>query len=191
MAKAVFQRNQKVWVESVGAWAIVERIDAVWAKGFDEPVRVTYDVGLGRAFHAHELRAEDPMGEESEDQPAASTGWRLMRARNTWQTPEECATHPYPGTYPVVVTDTSDWGGWRVPGAEYDRDPHRIEWQSRLIASTPALRQIARELLALVAESPQDVPPALESLARKAKAIERFLAEVPEPQDPSVAANVA
>ena len=29
MAKAVFQRNQKVWVESVGAWAIVERIDPV------------------------------------------------------------------------------------------------------------------------------------------------------------------
>jgi hypothetical protein len=191
MAKAVFQRNQKVWVESVGAWAIVERIDAVWAKGFDEPVRVTYDVGLGRAFHAHELRPEDPMGEESEDQAAAASGWRLMRARNKWQTPEECATHPFPGTYPVVVTDSSDWGGWRVPGAEYDRDPHRIEWQARLIASTPALRQIARELLALAAESPQDVPPALEGLARKAKAIERFLAEVPEPQDPSASANVA
>ncbi|HZZ87269.1 MAG TPA: hypothetical protein VFE13_02950 [Caulobacteraceae bacterium] len=190
MAKAVFQRNQKVWVESVGAWAIVERIDAVWAKGFDEPVRVTYDVGLGRPFHAHELRPEDPMGAESEDQTAASASWRLMRARNKWQTPEECATHPFPGTYPVVVTDTSDWGGWRVPGAEYDRDPHRIEWQARLIASTPALRQIARELLSLMAEA-TDAPPALEALARKAKAIERFLAEVPEPQELSDAANVA
>src|SRR5579872_2219871 len=104
MAKAVFQRNQKVWVESVGAWATVERIDPVWAKGFDEPVRVTYDVGLGRAFLAHELRPEDPSGEEIEDVAAAS-GWRLMRARNKWQTPEECASHPFPGTYPVVVTD--------------------------------------------------------------------------------------
>jgi len=46
MAKAVFQRNQRVWVDSVGAWASVERIDAIWAKGFDEPLRVTYDVGL-------------------------------------------------------------------------------------------------------------------------------------------------
>ncbi|MEJ0064929.1 MAG: hypothetical protein WDM85_05445 [Caulobacteraceae bacterium] len=151
MAKAVFQRNQKVWVESVGAWAIVEKIDAVWAKGFDEPVRVTYEVGLGRPFLAHELRAEDPTGDEPED-IGASTGWRLMRARNKWQTLEECASHPYPGTYPVVVTDLGDWGGWRVPGAEYDRDPHRIEWQARLIASTPALRQIAKELFAMVAD---------------------------------------
>jgi hypothetical protein len=190
MAKAVFQRNQKVWVESVGAWAIVERIDAIWAKGFDEPVRVTYDVGLGRPFLAHELRPEDPLGEEGDDGMMAS-GWRLMRARNKWQTPEECALHPYPGTYPVVVTDAGDWGGWRVPGAEYDRDPHRIEWQARLIASTPALRQIARDLLQLAAESPHDVPPAVEELARKARAIERFLSEVPEPDLQNEAANVA
>jgi hypothetical protein len=189
MAKAVFQRNQKVWVESVGAWAIVERIDAVWAKGFDEPVRVTYDVGLGRAFHAHELRAENPTGDTPEDTAAAS-GWRLMRARNKWQTLEECAAHPYPGTYPVVVTDLGDWGGWRVPGAEYDRDPHRIEWQARLIACTPALRQIARDVLALVSET-ADVPVELEALARRTRAIERFLAEVAEPDDVAEAANVA
>ena len=25
MAKAIFQRNQKVWVESVGAWAVIEK----------------------------------------------------------------------------------------------------------------------------------------------------------------------
>ena len=190
MAKAVFQRNQKVWVESVGAWAMVERIDPVWAKGFDEPVRVTYDVGLGRPFLAHELRPEDPTGDEVEDIGAAS-GWRLMRARNKWQTLEECASHPYPGTYPVVVTDLGDWGGWRVPGAEYDRDPRRIEWQARLIASTPALRQIARELLVLVVDSPLDIPPALEDLARKVRAIERFLAEVAEPEQPAETANVA
>jgi hypothetical protein len=189
MAKAVFQRNQKVWVESVGAWAIVERIDAVWAKGFDEPVRVTYDVGLGRAFHAHELRAEDPTGDTPHDTAAAS-GWRLMRARNKWQTLEECAAHPYPGTYPVVVTDLGDWGGWRVPGAEYDRDPHRIEWQARLIACTPALRQIARDVLALVSES-ADVPPELQDLARRTWAIERFLAEVAEPDEAAEAAHVA
>jgi hypothetical protein len=190
MAKAIFQRNQKVWVESVGAWAIVERIDAVWAKGFDEPVRVTYDVGLGRPFQAHELRPEDPTGDAAEDDAAAS-GWRLMRARNKWQTPEECASHPFPGTYPVVVTDLGDWGGWRVPGAEYDRDPHRIEWQARLIASTPALRQISREVLALVAEAPSDASKALEDLARKARAIERFLAEAPEPEEMAATANVA
>jgi hypothetical protein len=190
MAKAIFQRNQKVWVESVGAWAFVERIDPVWAKGFDEPVRVTYDVGLGRPFLAHELRPEDPTGDEVEDIGAAS-GWRRKRARNKWQTLEECASHPYPGTYPVVVTVLGDWGGWRVPGAEYDRDPRRIEWQARLIASTPALRQIARELLVLVVDSPLDIPPALEDLARKVRAIERFLAEVAEPEQPAETANVA
>ncbi len=52
MAKAIYQRNQKVWVESVGVWATIEKIVPVWAKGFDEPVRVTYDVGLGREFQA-------------------------------------------------------------------------------------------------------------------------------------------
>ena len=178
MAKATFQRNQKVWVDSVGAWAVIEKIEPVWAKGFEEPVRVTYDVGLGKPFLAHELRPEDPIGiEESLEEP----GWRLMRARNKWQTPEDCAFHPYPGTYPVVVTDSTDWGGWRVPGAEYDRDPRKIEAQARLIAQAPSLRAIVRELLHLFSESPEDTPPAVEELARKAMAIERFLAEVPAP----------
>jgi len=58
MAKAVFHRNQRVWVESVGAWAVVEKIVPVWAQGFDEPVKISYDVGLGRNFQANELRAE-------------------------------------------------------------------------------------------------------------------------------------
>ncbi|HUZ11998.1 MAG TPA: hypothetical protein VMU93_03995 [Caulobacteraceae bacterium] len=177
MAKAVFQRNQKVWVESVGAWVLIEKIEPVWAKGFDEPVRVTYEVGLGRPFLAHELRAEDPVAQD--ETADGAPGWRLMRARNKWQTSEECAHHPYPGTYPIVVTDAGDWGGWRVPGAEYDRDPRKIEQQARLIASAPALRRLARELLELAAEAPDDVPPALLGLARQALAIERYLAEIP------------
>ena len=176
MAKAVFQRNQKVWVESVGAWAVIERIEPIWAKGFEEPVKVTYDVGLGRAFAAHELRAEDPVGEEPNE---AGPGWRLMRARNKWQTPDETTHHPYPGTYPVVVTDSGDWGGWRVPGAEYDRDPRKIEFQARLIASSPALRSLARKLLEMIAEAPDDAPPAMQDLARQAVAIERYLMEIP------------
>jgi hypothetical protein len=180
MAKAAFQRNQRVWVESVGAWAVIERIDAVWAKGFDEPVRVTYDVGLGRPFQAHELRREDPVGLALLiDGPA----WRLMRARNKWQAPSDCAHHPYPGTYPVVVTDATDWGGWRVPGAEYDRDPHKIEFQARLIAQAPALRAIIRELLRAVGGDPDDAPPALQEIAREALAIERFLSDTPAPAE--------
>jgi len=176
MAKASFQRNQRVWVESVGAWAVVERIVPIWAKGFDEPVKLTYDVGLGRDFQAHELRGED----DGADADVGADGhWRLLRAKNKWQTPEDCAHHPYPGTYPVVVTDPNDWGGWRTPGAEYDRDPRKIEHQARLIASAPRLLALAQQLVALVKESPEDAPPAVAELARRAVAIERFLAEVP------------
>jgi len=174
MAKAVFQRNQRVWVECVGAWALIERIEPVWAKGFDEPVRITYDVGLGRPFLASELKAEEPAGEAAE-----GPGWRLMRVRNKWQSAEDCAHHPFPGTFPVVVTDETDWGGWRVPGAEYDRDPRRIEFQARLIASAPALRALARAMLELVVEAPEDAPPALQGLARKAVAVEKYLMEIP------------
>lgn len=176
MAKAVFQKNQKVWVESVGAWAVIEKIVPIWAKGFDEPVRVTYDVGLGREFHAHELKPEDRGGD---GEAAEGEGWRLMRAKNKWQQEVDCAHHPFPGTYPVVVTDQADWGGWRTPGAEYDRDPARIERQARLIASAPRLQAIARELIALVSESPEDAPPALLDMARRAAVIERYVQEVP------------
>ena len=164
MARAQFQKGQKVWVECVGAWAQIEQVQPVWAKGFDEPVRVTYDVGLGRDFAASELFLP------SEDPAAADLGsWRLLRGRNKWQAPEDCVHHPYPGTYPVVVTDTADWGGWRVPGAEYDRDPAKIEAQARLIAAAPALMQVAQSLVDLAAEAPDDAPPAVLALAREAR----------------------
>jgi hypothetical protein len=61
MAKAQFQRHQRVWVECVGTWATIDKVTPVWAKGFDEPVRITYDVGLGREFLAQELQAEPPV----------------------------------------------------------------------------------------------------------------------------------
>ncbi|MDX5330141.1 MAG: hypothetical protein AB1760_15800 [Pseudomonadota bacterium] len=182
MAKAVFQRNQKVWVESVGAWAVIEKIVPVWARGFDEPVRVTYDVGLGRDFHAHELRAEQASHDlVNDDEPS----WRLLRARNKWQQPEDCPHHPYPGTYPVVVTDANDWGGWRVPGAEYDRDPLKIEFQARLIASSKRLLSIARHLALLVDESPEDAPPEVRRLAEEARKVDRFLQQIPAAGEPA------
>jgi hypothetical protein len=165
MARAQFQKGQKVWVECVGAWAQIEKVQPVWAKGFEEPVRVTYDVGLGREFLGHELLLPA-------DDPAATGGetWRLMRARNKWQTAEDCPHHPFPGTYPVVVTDKADWGGWRVPGAEYDRDPDQIEFQARLIAAAPRLMALAERLVSSVDEAPDDAPPELQLLAREARA---------------------
>lgn len=174
MAKAQFHRNQRVWVATVGTWAMVEKVVPIWAKGFDEPVRVIYDVGLGREFSAHDLRAED-QGEETD--VTAAAGWRLMRARNKWQQPEDYGHHPYPGTFPVVVTDEADWGGWRVPGAEYDRDPHKIERQARLIEAAPKLLALARELAALVAEEPEDASAPIQELAQRAATIDRALSE--------------
>ena len=186
MAKAVFQRNQKVWVESVGAWAVIERVVPIWARGFDEPVRVTYDVGLGREFLAHELRAED-RGAADED----TSNWRVLRARNKWQQPEDCGHHPHPGTFPIVVTDEADWGGWRVPGSEYDRDPRKIEFQARLLASAPAYRQLAQALLDLVAESPEDAPLPMQELADVARALERYVQEVPQAAAPQPMSAIA
>ena len=176
MAKAIFQKNQRVWVESVGAWAVVDKIVPIWAKGFDEPVRVTYDVGLGRDFQAHELRGEQDSGDMLEEE---GVRWRLLRARNKWQDPESCRHHPYPGSYPVVVTDANDWGGWRTPGAEYDRDPHKIEFQARLIASSPRLLNLGRRLIAYMEEAP-GAAPELQQLASELTRIEDFLKDIPE-----------
>ena len=184
MARAQFQKGQKVWVECVGAWAQIEKVQPVWAKGFEEPVRVTYDVGLGREFLGHELLLP------SED-PAANGGetWRLMRARNKWQTADDCPHHPFPGTYPVVVTDKADWGGWRVPGAEYDRDPHQIEFQARLIAAAPQLMALAERLVSSVDEAPDDAPPELQLLARQARKVLKAVTDVlGAPQDALTAA---
>jgi hypothetical protein len=176
VAKAQFSKHQKVWVESVGAWAVVERIIPVWAKDFEEPVRIGYDVGLGREFAAAELAAEPPGALAT---PADGGGaWRILRARNKWQSPEDCAHHPEPGTFPVVVTDAQDWGGWRTPGAEYDRDPHRIEAQARLIAAAPRLARIARDLAAFADEHAAEAPAEVLRLGRAAAAL---LSEVGDP----------
>jgi len=178
MAKAQFHRNQKVWVATVGTWAVIEKVNPVWTRGFDEPVKITYDVGLGREFSGAELRAEDLTEDPSSE---ADGQWRLLRARNKWQSPEDCAHHPYPGTYPVVVTDPQDWGGWRVPGAEYDRDPRKIEAQARLIAAAPKLLNLARELRQFVADAPEDAPAELQALAKRCDAVLRNVLESPAP----------
>jgi hypothetical protein len=187
MAKAQFHRHQKVWVESVGCWAAVERIIPIWAKGFDEPVRISYDIGLGREFRADELRAESP------SQPVLSSGeggeWRILRARNKWQAAEDCSHHPQPGTFPVVVTDSADWGGWRVPGAEYDRDPQKVEMQARLVACAPKLLQLAHELALLASDDPEDCPPEVLRLSRVSRTMIRFIRDEPAPAPIAIAAE--
>ncbi len=183
MARAQFQKGQKVWVECVGAWAHIEQVQPVWAKGFEEPVRVTYDVGLGREFTAGELML--PV----EDQTSVGDmgDWRLLRARNKWQQADDCPHHPFPGTYPVVVTDAADWGGWRVPGAEYDRDPDRIEFQARLIAAAPRLMGLVQSMVDLVSEAPDDAPAEAMTLARQAREVLRSVTDVLGPPPETVA----
>ena len=56
---------------------------------------------------------------------------------------------------------------------------NRLRLQARLIASAPRLQAIARDLIALVAEAPEDAPPAVLDMARRAAAIVRYVQEVP------------
>ena len=58
--------------------------------------------------------------------------WRLMRARNKWQTEEGAAHHPYPGTYPV--------GGAGAPEPEpRPVSPRRGKAQARVPRERPAI----------------------------------------------------
>ncbi|HIK64444.1 MAG TPA: hypothetical protein EYG02_05380, partial [Henriciella marina] len=75
MAKALFHKSQRVFIKPVGTWAIVEKVIPHWVKDVEEPLRVTYDVGLGREFSATELVSEEVMHGRSksrmEDDPTA------------------------------------------------------------------------------------------------------------------------
>ena len=166
MAKASFHKNQRVYVRPVGTWALVERVVPQWAKGLDEPLRVFYDVGLGREFAAEELQSEQALPEEKMD---TGETWRVVRARNKWQPAEDCARHPVPGTYPIVITGEAEWGGWRVPGAEYDLDPIKIERQARLIAAAPRFEAFAKTLVEWARKSGEEMPAELAGLAHNAQ----------------------
>jgi hypothetical protein len=168
MAKAQFHKNQRVYVKPVGTWALIEHVVPHWAKGLEEPIRVHYDVGLGREFAAEELLSEEPLSDAA---PTEGDQWRIVRARNKWQPAEDCARHPVPGTYPVVVTGETEWGGWRVPGAEYDLDPGKVEMQARLIASAPQLAAFANGLVEWARKSGEDMPSELVKLAHNAQDI--------------------
>jgi len=171
MAKAQFHKNQRVYVIPVGTWALVEQVLPQWAKGLDEPIRIFYDVGLGREFGADELQAE---GRGSGVIENDKENWRIIRARNKWQSAEECGHHPYPGTYPTVVTGESDWGGWRVSASEYDLNPQRIETQARIFASSLKLLTVVQSLIKFATEE-QEVPDDLRTIAKEGAHIVRYI----------------
>ncbi|MCF6292488.1 MAG: hypothetical protein L3J04_03735 [Robiginitomaculum sp.] len=176
MAKAEFHKNQRVYVGPVGTWAVIEQIKPQWVKDVPEPIRITYEVGLGRDFKAEELSGE---ASNSNKDSIGKENWRIVRAKNKWQSPEESAHHPFPGTFPVVITDNQDWGGWRTPGAEYDRDPGRIEYQAKVMASSLALLNIAKRLEQYLSRSTGDLPSDMMDLAREARQIIRFVEDKP------------
>lgn len=179
MAKAQFHKNQRVYVKPVGTWALVERVVPQWVKDVDEPLRVFYDVGLGRDFLAHELQSEQ-VAELAPFDPAMEE-WRVMRAVNKWRSAEECAHHPYPGTHPVIVTSSQEGGGWRVPGAEYDMTPDRIELQARIMAASPRFLVLLRRLIDYAQSNPENLPDELMLLAKDAETIiERMTLNDPE-----------
>lgn len=183
MAKAIYHKHQRVYVYPVGTWALIEQVKPQWVKDVEEPVRVFYDCGLGRDFTADELATEQV---ESLD----AGHWRVLRAKNKWQSSEECVHHPFPGTFPVVVTEEMDWGGWRVPAAEYDRDPNRIEAQARLLANAPGLLELAEQLVSLARED-GDLPPALDALSRKASDIVKSVTTSPSDNSKSSSRHAA
>ena len=178
MAKALFNKAQRVYVKPVGTWVLVERVVPHWVKGVDEPLRISYDCGLGRLFQAHELVSEHAMQDlepdEDEDDDMLLEHWRVVRRLIKWRSEDvQPGDSAHPGTYPVIATDDGPTGGWRVPSAEYDRDPQRIEHQARMIAHAPELLRIARKLTDFSAAHPDRVDDEIKPLVRRCAAILR------------------
>ncbi len=181
MAKALYHKNQRIYVKPVGTWALVERVIPHWVKDVEQPLRVTYDVGLGREFNAGELVSESVMhgqNNKTDEDELLLENWRIFRMKGRWQSGDDKSGHPYPGTFPVVMTDDNDWGGWRVPSAEYDRDPMRIEHQARMIVNSPDMLALVKGLAEFVAEEPDTAPAELVEMAKRCSSILRHVYEV-------------
>lgn len=170
MAKALFHKSQRVFVKPVGTWAVIEHVVPHWVKDVNEPLRITYDCGLGRPFHAHELVSEQAVHNQNrvsdDDDDMMLEHWNVERRLIKWRPSEFGVTLANPGTYPVVATDEGGSGGWRVGGAEYDRDPQRIEHQARMIVHTPDLMRIARRVAEFASDNPEAFPAEMKPVAQ-------------------------
>jgi hypothetical protein len=186
MAKAVFHKGQRVFVKPVGTWAYVEAVTPQWVRGVEEPLKVTYEVGLGREFQAHELVPEEV--ESTPTELVETEKWRVLRAPNRWRQGADMR-HPNPGTFPVVVTDERDWGGWRVPMAEYERDPDRIERQAKIIANALRMMRVCKELAHLAGDHSTETPAALLDLAAQAETVLGVIYQSASPHTAPIAAE--
>ena len=174
MVKAKYHKSQRVFVKQVGTWAYVEAVVPTWVKGCEEPIKISYDCGMGREFAQEELEEES-----AALQANAANGlggiWRILRGHNRWKNAEQCGHHPHPGTHPMVVTTERDWGGWRVPGAEYDLDPYRIERQAEIIVRAPIFMKLLEEFVEYADQEPENLSDDLTKLAQIAR---RIISEV-------------
>lgn len=146
MAKAKYHKAQRVFVKPVGTWAYVEAVVSKWVKGCDEPIKIAYDCGMGREFAQEELEEEstglpDRLRQRCQRRVARVARPESLEERRAMRSP------PYPGTHPTVVTSDRDWGGWRVPGAEYNLDPYRIERQAQMIVRAPVFMKMVEEFV--------------------------------------------
>ena len=97
MAKALFHRGQRVFIKPVGTWSLVEKVIPYWVKDVAEPLRIGYEVGLGREFNAGELISESVMrGRETQEgeDDLVLENWRIFRMKNRWQNQEGNESHP-------------------------------------------------------------------------------------------------
>lgn len=174
MAKAKFHKSQRVFVKPVGTWAHVERVVPKWIRGCDEPIKVVYDCGMGREFSQEELEEETSALQRTALGPD-DIEWRIIRGQNRWKSAEQCGHHPFPGTHPVLITTERDWGGWRVPGAEYDLDPFKIEQQVQLMVRAPMFFTLLRQLVDHTDQEPENISHGLSEIAMVTR---RLLTEV-------------
>jgi hypothetical protein len=188
MAKARFHKSQRVFVKPVGTWAHVENVVPKWIRGCDEPIKVLYDCGMGREFAQEELEEETTALQRGAGVLSGKVEWRVVRGQNRWKSAEQCGHHPYPGTHPVLVTTERDWGGWRVPGAEYDLDPFRIEQQAQLMVRAPAFMELLRQFVLHTDAEPENLSYGLTELAQIAR---RVLNEIEQPSGQAMAKAVA
>jgi hypothetical protein len=178
MARVLFEKGQRVYVRPLGCWATIERILPQWVKGVEAPLKIFYDVGLGRDFASGELAAFHADRQQSAGDFAFAE-WRVRRVHAAVQSNPHAEN---PGTVPVVVTEDSNWGGWRVEASEYDRDPSRIEHQARMMAATPLLLAAAKALTAQADADPERFPFELAIALEDARAALRVVYNVAAPQ---------
>ena len=121
MAKALFHRGQRVFIKPVGTWSLVEKVIPYWVKDVAEPLRIGYEVGLGREFNAGELISESVMrGRETQEgeDDLVLENWRIFRMKNRWQNQEGNESHPYPGTCLLYTSPSPrDQRGSRMPSS--------------------------------------------------------------------------